>query len=251
MEVSTLSKDQIDRHSSSPLHSQVYELLRGKITAGEWKPGDLLPTESQLIDQYQVSRATVRQALDALVNEGFIYRERGRGTFVAHPTVEQGLVRIVSFTEDMRQRGFTPGTQVLGAGLVAAPPDIAVTLGIATGDEMVRIERLRLADGEPMSVEESYLVHAYCPDILRLHDFSEEPLRECLERAYDIRLVGARQSIRAIAATAGLAGLLCIEATAPLLHIERVSFSQFNVPVEYLRVYHRGDRYVLYNELRG
>ena len=68
MEVSTLSKDQIDRHSSSPLHSQVYVLLRGKITAGEWKPGDLLPTESQLIDQYQVSRATVRQALDALVN---------------------------------------------------------------------------------------------------------------------------------------------------------------------------------------
>jgi len=126
-----------------------------------------------------------------------------------------------------------------------------VTLGIATGDEMVRIERLRLADGEPMSVEESYLVHAYCPDILRLHDFSEEPLRECLERAYDIRLVGARQSIRAIAATAGLAGLLCIEAAAPLLHIQRVSFSQYNVPVEFLRVYHRGDRYVLYNELRG
>ncbi len=249
--MSGLLQDQINRQSYSPLHWQLYELLKGKIAAGEWRPGDLLPTETQLVEQHQLSRATVRQALDALVQEGLIYRQRGRGTFVAHPTVEQGLVRIVSFTEDMRQRGFRPGTEVLGAGLVGAAPDIAAHLGVTPGAELVCIERLRLADGEPMSIEISYLVHTFCPNILSLHNFAEEPLRECLERDYDIRLGSARQSIRAIAAEPARAEVLCIEPGAPLLFIERVSFTQQSVPVEFLRVYHRGDRYVLYNELRG
>jgi GntR family transcriptional regulator len=126
--------DRINRNSKLPLYHQLYEILRSNITRGEWQPGDMIPPESELIDRYQVSRTTVRQVLDMLVNEGLIYRQRGRGTFVAHPTVEQALVRIISFTEDMRQRGFKPG------------------------EELARLERLRLADDEPMSIEDSYLV---------------------------------------------------------------------------------------------
>ncbi|NJN98810.1 MAG: GntR family transcriptional regulator [Anaerolineales bacterium] len=121
---------------------------------GEWQPDDILPSEIELMEQYSVSRITVRQALDELVNEGLIYRQRGRGTFVAHPTVEQGLTRIISFTEDMRQRGFTPGTEVLFAGLEPATPEVAAQLQLEPGVELVRLERLRLADNEPMSIEE-------------------------------------------------------------------------------------------------
>jgi GntR family transcriptional regulator len=169
---------------------------------------------------------------------------------VAHPTVQQGLVRIVSFTEDMRQRGFEPGTEVTSAELIPASADLAKVLDIAEGDELARIERLRLADGEPMSIEISYLVHRYCPGILQ-HDYADNPLREMLENIYGVQIVRATQAIRAVSTSVGMAERLSIQPQSALLHIERVSLSQSGVPVEFLQIYHRGDRYVLYNELKG
>ena len=246
----TSTTSPLNRRSGLPLYQQLYEVLRAQISSGAWRPGDMLPTENSLLDQYQVSRSTVRQALDALVQEGLIYRERGRGTFVAHPTVQQGLVRIVSFTEDMRQRGFKPSTEVLSAELIPANDDLAKVLDIEAGDELARIERLRLADGEPMSIEISHLVHRYCPGILQ-HDYARNSLREMLERAYGVRIERATQAILAVNASAEIARRLSIQPKSAVLHIERVSLSQYGVPVEFLRIYHRGDRYVLYNELKG
>lgn len=240
----------IDRHSGLPLYRQIYDHLRNRIASEQARPGDALPTEFELMEQYQVSRATVRQALDALVRDGLIYRERGRGTFVAHPTVQQGLTRIVSFTEDMRSRGFAPMSRVLSARLTPATAQIAELLAIQPGEELARIERLRLADGEPMSVEVSHLVHRYCPGILQ-HDYATSPLRETLERGYGLRIASATQAIRAINVSRDLADVLSVRRNAALLFIERVSYSQQGVPVELLHLYHRGDRYVLYNDLRG
>jgi GntR family transcriptional regulator len=238
----------IDRSSKLPLYHQLYEILRGKILHGEWQPGDTIPPEPELIERYEVSRTTVRQVLEMLVNEGLIYRQQGRGTFVAHPTLEQALVRIVSFTEDMRQRGVKPGTQVLSSDLIQAPETLAEKLEVEPGEELARLERLRLADGEPMSIEESHLVHRYCPGVLQ-GDYASNPLREALDRDHGIRLVRARQIIRAILAPRDQAHLLSIPTEAALLYVERVSYSQHNIPVEFLRIYYRGDRYVLYNEL--
>lgn len=240
----------IVRDSKLPIYHQLYEILRYNILHGEWQPGDMLPPESELIERYRVSRITVRQALETLVNEGLIYRQQGRGTFVAQPTVAQGLVRIISFTEDMRQRGLEPGTRLLFAGLVPAPPEIAEQLNIEPGEELACLERLRLANGEPMSIEESYLVHRYCPGVLQ-GDYVASPLREALERNYGLRLVRARQLIRASLASDKLARLLSIRSKSALLFIERVSYSQQHVPVEFLRIYYRADRYALYNELQG
>jgi GntR family transcriptional regulator len=241
---------QIDRNSKLPLYHQLYEILRGSIVSGARRPGDMLPPESELIEQYQVSRTTVRQVLDMLVSEGLIEREQGRGTFVAQPTVEQGLVRIVNFTEDMRMRGCEPSSKVLFSGLIPAPQDVAERLGIEPGEELARLERLRLADGTPMGVEESNLVHLYCPGVLK-GDYVSHSLRETLENDYGIRLVRAKQMIRAILASPELADTLGIKPRSALLFIERISFSQENVPVEFLRIYYRADRYVLYNELQG
>jgi GntR family transcriptional regulator len=242
--------ERIDRSSKLPLYQQLYKVLRGNVTRGDWKAGDMIPPESELIDRYQVSRIVVRQVLDMLVKEGLIYRERGRGSFVAHPTVEQVLLRIVSFTDDMRQRGFEPTTQVLASGLLPAPQDIARELQVEPGEELARLERLRLADGEPMSVEETFLVHRHCRGILK-HDYATKPLRELLERNYGIQWTRARQVIRAINTPRELATALAIRSNAAVLYIKRVSFSQQNVPVEFLRLYHRGDRYALHSELRG
>jgi len=242
--------DAINRTSKLPLYHQLYEILRGAIGRGEWKPGDMLPSELELTERYQVSRITVRQVLDMLAKEGLIYRQRGRGTFVAHPTVDQVLQRIVSFTDDMRRRGFEPSTRVLSAGLLPAPEEIGRKLLIPAGEELVRLQRLRLADDEPMTIEESYLIHRYCPGLLE-RDYRAEPLRELLERVYGIRWSRATQVIRAITASRELATLLAIRPNAAVLFIERVSYSQDNVPIEFLRLYHRGDRYALQNELRG
>jgi GntR family transcriptional regulator len=242
--------DRISRYSKLPLYHQVYEIVRGNILNGHWAPGDMLPPESELVDRYEVSRTVVRQALDMLVNEGLIYRQRGRGTFVAHPTVEQNLLRIISFTDDMRQRGCVPETEVLFAGLVPAPEDIAAKLEVEPGEELARLDRLRLADGEPMSIEQSYLVHRYCPGVLD-GDYAATPLREALQQRYDIDWTRASQVIRAASVTPEMARLLSVRPRSALLHIERVSYWQGNIPVEFLHVYYRGDRYSLYCELQG
>ena len=113
--------EKLNPNSRLPLYHQLYEIFQDKIRAGDWKPDDMIPPESELISTYGVSRITIRKVLEMLVKEGHIRRERGRGTFVAHPRLEHGMTRIVSFTEDMRQRGFSPGTRIIFSGLVPAP----------------------------------------------------------------------------------------------------------------------------------
>jgi GntR family transcriptional regulator len=211
----------------------------------------MLPPEPQLMKQYAVSRITVRQVLEMLVSEGLIYRQQGRGTFVAKPTLKQGLARIVSFTEDMRQRNLAPATRVILSQRLPAPDDVAKELQITPGETVAHLERLRLADGEPMSIEEAYLVERLCPGILDRHDYAVSPLREALAADYGIRLVRARQVIRAILAAPSLAKILSVRSRSALLQLERVSYAQDDVPVEYLRIYYRADRYSFYNELQG
>ncbi len=238
----------IVRNSMMPYYYQLYDILRKQILAGIWKPGDMLPTETELLEQYELSRTTVRQSLDMLVNDGLIYRQRGRGTFVSHPTIEQGLLRIISFTEDMRQRQMEPHTVVLSSDLIPAPDDIAEALQVAPGEEVANLERLRLADAEPMSLETSYLLHRLCPGVLR-YDYAVRSLRHTLASEYDLHLVYASQKIRAVTASRKQAQVLSVEPGAALLFIERISYTEQHVPVEFLRTYHRGDRYTLYNEL--
>jgi len=239
----------ISRNSKIPLYYQLYNILLNNIKEGVWQPNDLLPSESELVDQYSLSRATVRQAFDMLVNQGYVYRRRGQGTFVARPTIEQNLVRIVSFWEDMKQRGLEPGTKVLEREIVSANEDLANELQVPEGEDLASIVRLRLADGEPMSVEYSYLVHRYCPGVLD-QDYANNSLRMMLREQFNVNLVYARQRIRAVPATEELAELLDIEHNSPLLHIERVTFSDQDIPIEYLQINLRGDRYTFYTELR-
>jgi GntR family transcriptional regulator len=239
----------ISRNSKIPLYYQLFEILLSRIKDGTWQPDDMLPSEAELVEKYDLSRATVRQAFDMLVNQGWVYRRRGQGTFVSRPTIEQNLTRIVSFWEDMQQRGLEPGTTVLEREIIPANEDAAKELQVSPGEELASIVRLRLADGEPMSVEYSYLVHEICPGILE-QDYANNSLRQMLSDQFNINLVYARQRIRAVPASEQLADLLNIEPNFPLLHIERVSYSDQDVPIEYLEINLRGDRYTFYTELR-
>ena len=242
--------DPLNRRSKLPLYQQIYAILRAELMRGELRPGDMIPTESELMERYQVSRITVRQVLDMLVNEGLIYRQRGRGSFLTHPPIQQSLTHIISFTEDMRRRGFQPGTQVLSAHLLPAPDDIAGPLGAEPGTELAHIQRLRLADGEPLAVEDSYLIHRFCPGILA-QDYATRSLRETLAHVYGLYNVRATQTIQALNADRQLASVLSVKAGAALLFLERVSLSDQNVPIEFLRIYYRGDRYSFMTDLIG
>ena len=242
--------NKIFHKSKVPLYQQVYEILHEQILQSELKPGDMFPPESELIRMYDVSRITIRTVLDMLVKEGLIYRERGRGTFVAHPRLEHGLSRIVNFTEDMLQRGFKPSSKVLFTGLIAADKHLAEKLQTEIREELTRLDRLRLANNEPMCLEKSHFIHRYVPGILN-HDFELTSLRMIKERDYGLKWLRATQVIRAIGAPPNIAEPLAVKDGSPLLYIERVSYSQQDIPIEYLQAYYRADRYTLHNELQG
>jgi GntR family transcriptional regulator len=239
----------ISRTSKVPLYYQLYEILHEGIQEGKWKPAELLPSESELVEQYDLSRATVRQAFDLLVNQGWVYRRRGQGTFVSRPAFEQNLNRIVSFWEDMHLRGLKPGTHVLSSELIQATEKVAEKLQVKQNEELASLIRLRLADDEPLSIEHSLLVHRYCPGILD-QDYANISLRKVLADQFNIHIISANQIIRAIPATANMAELLEIDPDAPLLHIDRTSFTDQGIPIEYLQIHLRGDRYAFHSELR-
>ena len=239
----------LSRSSKVPLYFQLYEILGDGIRDGVWQPEEMLPTENDLVQQYQLSRATVRQAFEMLVNEGRVYRRQGQGTFVSKPAFEQSLNRIVSFWDDMKQRGLKPGTKVLENELVLASDDVVDQLEVEPGEELASLVRLRLADDEPLSVEHSLLVHRFCPGILG-QDYANRSLRKMLADEFNLHIKSARQRIRAVPATSSLAELLEIDVSAPLLHIERVSYTEEGTPIEYLRINLRGDRYTFHSELR-
>lgn len=243
-------QDTLDRASVIPLYHQLYEILRSHITSGIWQPGDMIPPESELKRQYGVSQITVRQALNILVDNGLIYRQRGQGTFVAKPMITSNLTHIINFAEDMRQRGLEPHTEVLDTQISPISQVTAGLLQAEVGEEIASIRRLRYANGEPLSIEHSCLLHRYVPGILQF-DFSKRSLSEVLASEYDIIFSFAEQTIRAQSASPEHASTLQIEEDSPLLVVERVSYSQRHIPVEFLRIIYRADRYALHCELKG
>lgn len=239
----------LSRSNKVPLYYQLYEILQEQIKDGVWQPEEMLPTEFDLIERYDLSRATVRQAFELLVNQGWVYRRQGQGTFVSRPAFEQNINRIVSFWEDMQQRGLEPGTRVLSSEIIQAADEVVENLQVKSNEELASLVRLRLADNEPLSVEHSLLVHRYCRGILD-QNYANSSLRQMLVDQYNIRIVTAKQKIRAISATEFMADLLDVDVNAPLLYIERVSFTDQGIPVEFLRIHLRGDRYTFHTELR-
>jgi len=140
-----------------PLYSKVEEVLASEIARGDLQPGDRLPSEEELLSRFDVSRITVRRAIQNLIRRGMVEIRRGRGTFVLAPVITQELTRLTGFVEDMDARGRNSSARVLSQGVLAANAAVACQLGISKGTRVMRIERVRLADSVPMSFDETYL----------------------------------------------------------------------------------------------
>ena len=134
----------VDRNASVPLYLQVKNHLLEEIQTGRWKEDDLVPTDNELCERYQVSKITVREAMKILANEGILERIQGKGTFIRKTKYEPRLSRLFSFTKWARQNGLEPSTRVIKIESVAAQADLGHELGIRSGTEITRIERLRL-----------------------------------------------------------------------------------------------------------
>src|SRR5262249_40781590 len=156
----------IYRHSPIPRYHQLKEILRERVRTGEWKPGDHIPSERELGETYGISRMTARQAITELVNEGVFYREQGKGTFVTRNKITQQLMTLTGFTEDISARGQHPSTQVLSAHMDVADAETIEHLRIEPSDPIFCVQRLRLADGEPLAIEYARLSFRGCERLL-------------------------------------------------------------------------------------
>ncbi|HSE72519.1 MAG TPA: GntR family transcriptional regulator [Nocardioidaceae bacterium] len=220
-------------------HVQVREYVRSLIDGAE--PGSPAPSERELVQHFGVARMTVRQALDALVAEGLLERVPGRGTFVARAKIDV-QVRLSSYTEEMQRRGMKPSSRTLLARMEAAGPGVARALEISQGDKVVHWQRLRLADGVPMCLEDAYMADSIVPGFL------ESPLPESLYvdlKRRDLMPTWGEDSVDADRARADEAQLLGIAEGASVLRIARRAFAG-NIAVEVSRSTFRADRYTLW-----
>ena len=217
------------------LHDALGALIR------DLPAGSGMPTERELCERFGVSRGTVRQALDHLEAEQRIYRHQGRGTFVAGPKMDH-LLELSSHTALFRARSMEPGSRLIGVSRVPAPVEVAAMLALAEGEEILQIERVRLADDEPLAVEVLHLAARHFDGIAAVLGESQS-LYELLRARFGVELAWAEETIEAALSPCREASLLGIPAGAPVLVLCRQSFDAIGRPVEFVRSFYRADKF--------
>jgi GntR family transcriptional regulator len=238
----------LNSESPVPLYYQLRKFITDRIDSGAWQPGDRLPSESELRNQFGISRTTVRQALGELTSQGLLTRIQGKGTFVAQPRIQQRLTQLTGFTQDMHARRLRPSSRVLDLRLVEAGGRVAEVLGLKPGEEVVLLRRLRLADKEPMAVETAYLLGSFY-SALQGENLGERSLYDVLRQKCGAVPTRAVQQIEAIACPALEARLLGVRKGTPVLHMHRTSYDPNHHPIEQVESFYRGDRYIFHAEL--
>ncbi len=232
----------IDKTSSVPYYEQLAELLRREIRERQRQDQAFqLPSENELAELHGLSRATVRHGMEVLEREGLIYREKGVGSFAAIRRVEHELSQLVSTTEAMRQRGWSLATRLVSLNRMTNAAAITHALELPEGAPLYELCRLRIVDGEPLSLETAYLPVQLCPN-LEENDLTQS-LYLLLESRYGLRLWTGREILRARGANPYEAHLLDIKEKTPLMSMERLTYAANGLPVEYLEAVWRGDRY--------
>lgn len=229
--------DEIPEVRRPPKYEVVANLLEERVRA--MQPQESLPTERGLLEEFQVSRTTVRQAIQILIRKGLVYNVQGSGTYVSSPDVVSKSLRLTGFSEDMRQRGMEPASRILQRESTAASAELAAKLHVPVGAPLVVVRRLRLADGVPMALERIFLV-AGIVDLNRVE--MTESLYEQLEDE-GVHILRAAQTIEAINLDAEQALYLDQAVGAAAFRVQRVSFTDRGTAFEHAETIYRGDRY--------
>ncbi len=230
-----------------PLYLQLKRWIEDAVQRGAIRPGDALPSERDLAARVDISRVTVRKAVQHLVRDGVLIQRHGSGTFVApHPhRVEQSLSQLTSFAEDMARRGMAVRSDWLDRGLYAPSPEETVALGLSSGEMVARVARLRISGDTPLAIERAALAASILPD----PEAVGTSLYAHLDKSGN-RPVRAIQRIRAVSLEPDDAALLEVAPGVASLHIERTSYLSSGRVVEFTRSVYRGDTYDFVAELR-
>jgi GntR family transcriptional regulator len=222
--------------------------IKGKILEGEFKEGEYIPSEPQLSQMFNISRTTVRQALQKLCNDGLLERQRGKGTIVVmqRKKLSRQFPGWSSFTEETKRMGKNPGTLIVSVDAIIPPDEIAAALQLEHGEKAIYMLRKRYADDELLGVSESYFNRSVLDSqhiqMMNLFELNNRSIYAFLEER-GIELVWANESIEAGAVDKKVAKILGIVAGAPMLYLTRVVYGPDDVPIEYAINKFRGDKY--------
>jgi GntR family transcriptional regulator len=239
-----IARSELHEASPMPLYLQLADLIRLQVKDGGVRTGDALPSERELADAIGISRVTVRKSLDVLLREGLLSRRHGSGTYVA-PRIEQPAALLAGFSADMAIRGYAPDSLLIEKTTCLPAPDEAMALGLAPDQPIHRLIRVRMADGEPLAIEQAAVPASSLPSL----DAVGPSLYAALD-AHGMKPVRGLQRLQASLATPQEAKLLSIPAGAAVLRIERRGFLANGTPVELTRSAYRGDRYDFMVEVR-
>ena len=238
----------LDKNGSTPLHVGVRIALAEAIQRGDFKPGQKLPSERELQGQLGISRATIRQALNDLAGSGLIYTRSGKGTYVAQLRIATSLISRESFSGKMRRLGYVPTTRLLEMKVEPAYGIIADDLQLPQGAQVIRIRRLRLADGIPLGIQKSHLPYDLCFELLN-KDFSHASIFDSLAEL-GLSPHSASQLVKASLPTKEEKGYLAIAATDPVMRIQWSTFLESGKPIEAAYQTYRGDEYEIHTSGR-
>jgi len=225
-----------------PLYQQLKNILKGQMLSGVLKPGDQIPSESELCRIYGVSRITVRQAVRSLVDEGFLYRKQGKGTFVASPKLRRRLPKLYSFSEDMMELGLRPSSKLLEQTVIEVDEELAELLRLPSANRQVnKLVRVRMANDEPILIERTLVPVYLCPDLWK-EDLERGSLYAILREKYGLLLDHAYETYEVGKVRKDEARSLGCRVGSPAFIIERFTYLRNEVPVELTRSVARGDR---------
>jgi len=228
--------------SSVPLHSQLRDLLRGRILDGEYAPDSQMPSESELGAMFKVSRITVRQALGDLQKEGLIFKIHGKGTFVSKPKAFQNVSTLQGLAESMTGRGYEVINRLRSFRFVPADKLVAERLNVAEGETVTQIRRVRLINREPVSLEMTWLPK-HLGERLENADLVTRDIFLILENDCGLTLGHADLAIDAVLADSDLTQALEVETGSPIMRIERLTHTADGQPVDFEHLYYRGDAF--------
>jgi GntR family transcriptional regulator len=240
----------LERSNPLPLYYQLKEVLRQQIRSGHLEPHSAIPSEPELVASYHVSRATVRQALNELVNEGLLYRQHGKGTFVCEPRIQQALNELASLSEELKRRGKRPGGLLLVSELVRGSETVREQLKLANEDQILRLERLRTADGTPCAYEIDYLPYPRASGVYqRIKEVAEGSLYTLMSTEGLTPYI-AEQTLKGSVSSPREAELLQIPANDAGLRSTCTTYDSTGQPIEYSETFFPAEHFSFHITLR-
>lgn len=236
-----LEEGRINKSVPIPLYYQLKEAILDEIEKGNYESGSVIPTEKSISDFYGISRITVRQAITELVQEGWLYRIKSKGTFVAQKKIQQDFIqKLETYEEQMKRLGVVPHTEVMEFRVVYAPHVVAEKLKIEEKSEVIYLYRKRFADDIPIVLVETYLPLADCEFILD-RDMQKESLYKNLGKTENTRIHCVKRVVEAVEACSNDVKLLNIKKGKPIQKFETIGYNVFGKPIEYSVARYRGD----------